>query len=268
MTTFYLGCSAIALYFIAFVYQITKVRQNRPLRRDFLLGLASIAILVHFFTSFRLVVTEQGFDFSLWQASSLILTVVNLLIWVSSLRKPAHNLFLFLFPLTIPVIITSLNSDSMIVTYRDMNLETGLHVLSSILAYSLLTIAALQAMLLAYQNWQLRHKHLKGWIRALPPLQTMEALLFEVLWAGFALLTVSLISGFWLFEDLFAQHLGHKTAFSLAAWVVYAVLLWGRHQLGWRGNTAIRWTLAGFIATALAYWGSKFVYEVLLTSPQ
>ena len=268
MTTLYAGYSAIALYICALLYQATKIRTPAsPLRREFLLGVSGAAIIMHGLVSWHVMVTAQGLDFSLWRISSVIFFLVNLIVLLSSLRKPAHNLFLFLFPLTIPVLAIALVTEGSGAIHSGLGLGTGLHVLSSILAYSLLTIAAFQAMLLAWQNWQLRHKHLKGWVRVLPPLETMEALLFEVLWAGVILLTLALLSGFWLLEDMFAQKQGHKTVFSMVAWVIYAILLWGRHQLGWRGNIAIRWTLVGFIATALAYWGSKFVYEVLLTSP-
>ena len=268
MTTLYAGYSAIALYICAFLYQATKARAatNRsvaPMRREFLLGVSGAAIILHGLVSWHLMIAPDGLDFSLWQISSAIFFLVNLIVLLSSLRKPSHNLFLFLFPVTIPLLAVALVTDGS----GNIHKELGVHILCSILAYSLLTIAAFQAMLLAWQNWQLRHKHLKGWVRVLPPLETMEALLFEVLWAGVILLTLALLSGFWLLEDMFAQKQGHKTVFSMVAWVIYAILLWGRHQLGWRGNTAIRWTLVGFIATALAYWGSKFVYEVLLTSP-
>ena len=101
-------------------------------------------------------------------------------------------------------------------------------------------------------------------MRTLPPVQTMEILLFELIWAGEILLTLSLVSGFLFFDDLFAQHLVHKVAFSLVAWFVYVILLWGRHSRGWRGNKAIRWTWGGFIAILLGYIGSKVVMEFIL----
>jgi ABC-type uncharacterized transport system permease subunit len=98
----------------------------------------------------------------------------------------------------------------------------------------------------------------------MPPLQTMEALLFQIIAVGELLLSVALLSGFVYLEDIFAQHLMHKTVLSIFAWLVFAVLLWGRWRLGWRGKLAIRWTLAGFVALMLAYFGSKFVLELVL----
>jgi ABC-type uncharacterized transport system permease subunit len=102
-------------------------------------------------------------------------------------------------------------------------------------------------------------------MRTFPPVQTMEALLFELIWAGEILLTLSLLSGFLFYDDLFAQKLVHKVVFSLVAWAVYAILLWGRHFQGWRGNKAIRWTWAGFSAILLGFIGSKFVVEFILS---
>ncbi len=138
------------------------------------------------------------------------------------------------------------------------------HVISSTLAYSVLSMAAVQAILLAVQDRHLRKHHPGGFIRALPPLQTMEGLMFEMIIIGFVLLTISLISGFIFLDDMFAQHLVQKTILSILAWLAFAMLLWGRYRFGWRGCTAIRWTMIGFVVLALAYFGSKAVVELIL----
>jgi ABC-type uncharacterized transport system permease subunit len=98
----------------------------------------------------------------------------------------------------------------------------------------------------------------------LPPLQTMEKLLFEIIGFGLLLLTLSIASGFFFLENMFAQHLAHKTFFSLIAWAIFATLLTGRIKYGWRGITATKWTISGFIALMLAYFGTKFVLELVL----
>ena len=89
-------------------------------------------------------------------------------------------------------------------------------------------------------------------------------MLFGFLLAGWLLLSASLVSGWLFLDDLFAQHLVHKTLLSASAWVIFGLLLLGRHQLGWRGYKAIRWTLAGFCLLMLAYFGSKLVREFIL----
>jgi ABC-type uncharacterized transport system permease subunit len=88
--------------------------------------------------------------------------------------------------------------------------------------------------------------------------------MFQLIGAGLVLLTLSLITGFLFLEDMFAQHLAHKTILSLLAWLVFAILLLGRYRSGWRGRIAIRWTLGGFISLMLAYFGSKMVLELIL----
>jgi ABC-type uncharacterized transport system permease subunit len=110
---------------------------------------------------------------------------------------------------------------------------------------------------------RLRHHRPGGLLRALPPLAVMETLLFQTLGLGFALLSLALFSGLIFIQDMFAQHLAHKTVLSIFAWLVFAVLLWGRWRFGWRGRTAIRWTLGGFALLVLAYFGSKFVLELI-----
>ena len=82
--------------------------------------------------------------------------------------------------------------------------------------------------------------------------------------SGFALLSAGLLTGIFFLEDIFAQHLVHKTVLSIVAWLVFGILLWGRWRFGWRGRTAIRWTLSGFVVLLLAYFGSKFVLELIL----
>jgi ABC-type uncharacterized transport system permease subunit len=139
-----------------------------------------------------------------------------------------------------------------------------IHVLVSIIAYSLLGLAACMSIVLSLQIRMLHNHHPGGLMKKLPPLQVMEKLLFDFILAGFIGLTLALGSGFFFLEDLFAQHLVHKTILSIIAWLVFAILLVGRFTIGWRGRTAIRWTLSGFVSLMLAYFGSKFVLEFIV----
>ena len=86
--------------------------------------------------------------------------------------------------------------------------------------------------------------------------------------ASQVLLALAILTGALFLENMFAQHLAHKTILSIIAWLVFAVLLWGKHRLGWRGTTAVRWTVAGFVLLILAYFGSKFVLELVLHRPE
>ena len=141
-----------------------------------------------------------------------------------------------------------------------------IHLLIAMLAYSLFTIASLHVLLMALLERRLHDGTLTHVLQKLPPLLTMEALLFRIIWAGFVLLTLTLVSGVVFSEELFGKpaQFNHKTAFGMVSWLIFAALLAGRHVYGWRGRVAVRWTLAGFLTLVLAYIGSKFVVEVLL----
>jgi ABC-type uncharacterized transport system permease subunit len=134
-------------------------------------------------------------------------------------------------------------------------------------SYSILGIAAVQAVALALLIHRLKHRRLHGLVAVMPPLQTMEDLLFRLIWTGELLLTLSIVTGALFLEDIFAQHLAHKTVLSIVAWLLFAVLLLGRSRLGWRGITAVKWTVAGFALLILAYFGSKLVLELVLHRP-
>ncbi|MDT8399937.1 MAG: cytochrome c biogenesis protein CcsA [Pseudomonadales bacterium] len=257
------GLIAIIFYFLGSFYQIRTITGSQSYRRQVRLY-GSIAVLAHLFNVYWVIKTPLGYDFGFFRIITLFSWAIAALVLLSSLKKPLENLFLALFPLAIISIALSLSLDSDYPIQADYTAGVASHILLAILATSSITIAAFQASFIAYQNHQLKHRHSSHLIRQLPPLQTMEALLFEILWVGLLLLSGVIVTGVLFMEDFFAQHLIHKTTFSMLAWLVFAVLLWGRHRLGWRGNTAIRWTLTGFGFLILAYFGSKFVLEIIL----
>ena len=143
--------------------------------------------------------------------------------------------------------------------------EFRVHLVLAMLAYSLFTIALLHALLMALVERRLHRKEGAA-LGALPPLLTLERLLFRLIGAAFLLLTVTLATGFAFSESLFgrAMRFDHKTVFGVLSWLTFGLLLAGRQLRGWRGRTALRWTLSGFVLLFLAYIGSRFVLEVIL----
>lgn len=258
---------AIVTYGLVFALRFkhfVRAHADTPRDKSGIRAILALALIAHALTSWQQLVTETGLNLSLIPLSVLIFLMINIIVIFSAIKSPLENLYLLLFPATIAILLLS-----QIVVQDDRQMAAlapglGAHILLSILSYSLMTIAALQALLLAWQNRQLHRHHPGGRLKTLPPLQTMEQLLFRLLLAGFVLLSAGLLSGFFYIDDFFAQRLAHKTVFSLIAWVVYAVLLWGHYHAGWRGKVAIYWTLGGFAALMLAFWGTKFVFEVLL----
>lgn len=139
-----------------------------------------------------------------------------------------------------------------------------LHAWSALLAYATLAIAALLAVMLWLQDRALRRHQFHAWSRALPPLTELETLLFRTVTVGFLLLSATLLTGVLFVADLFAQHLVHKTVLSVLSWLLFGALLLGRWRRGWRGQVAVRWTLAAMLLLVLAFFGSKAVLELVL----
>jgi ABC-type uncharacterized transport system permease subunit len=142
--------------------------------------------------------------------------------------------------------------------------ELTAHILLSMGAAALLFAAAVTAILLVFLDSRLRTRRLADLPSTLPPLDALEKVMFRLIATGFGLLTLALITGFVFVTNLFTQNLVQKTVLSIIAWVLFGVLLFGRLRFGWRGRSAVRWTLSGFGILAVAYFGVKFVLEYLL----
>jgi ABC-type uncharacterized transport system permease subunit len=266
MTTTLLSAIAVILY-IAAGWTLAR-RLSRQVTRDSgrknPVILALIASGCHVIILYYELFTLQGINFGFFNAVSLLSWLIALFLIIASFTKPVENLGIAIFPLAGLGIILSLAFPSEhVLSPQDVTILEA-HILISIIAYSFLSLAAVQAILLSIQDKHLHNKHPGGFIRALPPLQTMETLMFQMIAMGFVLQSFSLISGFIFLDDMFAQHLVHKTILSILAWIIFATLLWGRWRFGWRGKIAIRWTLGGFASLLLAYLGSKMVLEIML----
>jgi ABC-type uncharacterized transport system permease subunit len=207
-----------------------------------------------------------GFGFALsamlW-GTVLIYWIESLFLKLEGMQAPVLALAALAAPL--PALFPGL-----VAPPATQSIEFRLHAALAMLAYSLFTMAALHALLLTVLERRL-HRHaggasLAGPIAALPPLLSMEIVLFRLIAVGFLLLTLTLATGIAYSETLFGQAMkfNHKTVFAVVSWLIFAALLAGRFFYGWRGRIALRWTLAGFIALLLAYVGSRFVLEVVL----
>jgi len=259
-----LAVFAIILYLASTVRLYVSIGQPSRLNRPLVLGLGSGAVLCHFL--YWLSVIYAGtFSFGFFMVGSLITFVIGLMFILSALKKPIDNLLLGVFPMTALVLTANILIPSQ-AQPLSQSLSAGIisHIVLSILAYSVLTIAAFQAILLMIQDHHLKHKHIDGIMRVLPPLQTMERLLFEILGFGTLLLTLAIASGFLFLENFFAQHLLHKTVLTLLSWATFSFLLFAHWRFGWRGSMASKWTLVGTGFLVLAYFGSKFVLEIIL----
>ncbi|WP_455222847.1 cytochrome C assembly family protein [Kaarinaea lacus] len=227
-----------------------------------LLGLT--AVVLHTIVLYHTLFDSGGLNLGFFNAGSLILWLIALTVLLGAFANPVENLGIVLLPLAGVAIFLEMLFPIDHTLQPSHAMELKIHILMSIMATALLTIAAVHAIVLSIQDRHLRNRKPGGFIRALPPLETMENLLFQMIGLGFFLYSLSLITGMIYLEDMFAQHIVHKTILSIISWFVFATLLWGRWRFGWRGSTAIRWTLAGFFVLLLAYMGSKWVLEIIL----
>ena len=207
---------------------------------------------------------EMRFGFS--AALSLMLWLAVLIYWVESFHARLEGLQPLVLPLAaVCVLLPSLfPGQHMLVNASSAMFRV--HFLIAMVAYSLFTLAALHAIIMAVAERRLHRGELTRPLTSLPPLLTMESLLFRLITIAFVLLTLTLVSGFAFSESVFGKafSFNHKTLFSIVSWLIFAALLIGRHAWGWRGRKALRWTLAGFVALLFAYVGSRFVLEVVL----
>jgi ABC-type uncharacterized transport system permease subunit len=229
--------------------------------KSIILIVGGFAISLHAILLYQNIVTDVGLNFGFFNAVSMMVWMIALLL-LAAIKQGVENLILVIFPIAAITIGVESYFHSEYILAPDFGVS--FHILSSIIAYSLLNISALQAIFLAFQDYQLRHKHPISVIKALPPLQVMEKLLYQMIVLGLIWLSLSLITGVVFIDNLFAQHLVHKTILSVIAWTVFAILLWGHFSYGWRGKTTIRWTLIGFAVLMLGYFGSKLVLELIL----
>ncbi len=229
-----------------------------------MIGLGLVAIALHASILYTTTLTEAGVNLGISNAASLMAWMIALFLLLACLTQPLENLAIVLLPTAaIALAFERLFPTHHLLT-QGASLGLQLHILLSVLAFSLLSLGALQALAFAVADHQMRARRPLRVMRVLPPLDQMEALLFRLIRAGFYVLGLSLVSGLMFVHDLFAQHLVHKTVLSILAWLVFGTLLWGRYRFGWRGRTAIRWTLGGMASLALAYFGTKLVLEVIL----
>ena len=225
--------------------------------------LGAVAVISHGVTVYQDFFEFSGYNLGLYPMLSLMTLSVVSIVMLSSLRRQVDNLFIVLFPLAAGTVLLELLLQGNYTPRNDFSIGVLGHIALSITAYSLLTIAAVQAIFLSFSDSMLRHRQL-AILRNMPALETMEQLMFEMLWSGLIFLTLSIATGFVSLENLSDPGLIHHTVITLAAWIVFSVLMWGRYQLGWRGAVASRWTLSGFVLLALGYFGSKLVLEIIL----
>ncbi|MBI4190360.1 MAG: cytochrome c biogenesis protein CcsA [Betaproteobacteria bacterium] len=225
-----------------------------------------VPLMLHATLLYDSVFARDGVHLGVGNAVSIIVWLTVVIYWLGNLFYNTESLQTMVMPVAavcvfLPLLLPAAHAlpNTELAAFR-------IHLLISMLAYSLFTIASLHVLLMALLERRLHGGELPAALQKLPPLLTMETLLFRIITAGFVLLTLTLATGILYSEELFGKALpfNHKTVFGILSWIIFAALLGGRLFYGWRGRVAVRWTLTGFLMLVLAYIGSKFVLEVIL----
>jgi ABC-type uncharacterized transport system permease subunit len=257
---------AVALYCLA-SWQLGApsaghgTRHQPRSRAGLLLGLAAIG--AHVATHALAWHGVRGIDLTFFAALSLVALGMAALSTMVAWTRNFESLGSIVYPVAaLSLLGYALAGPG---TAADLGWPLQLHALLALLAYAALAMAAVMALMLWAQERMLRQRRLDHpLLRLLPPLTELEDLLFRTITAGFILLTLALLTGIVFVENLFAQHLAHKTILSALSWLVFGALLFGRLRFGWRGRRAVQLTLSAMALLVLAFFGSKFVLELLL----
>jgi ABC-type uncharacterized transport system permease subunit len=257
------ACYLVASWMLASA-RLADADAHSPLRPAVpALLVGGFGLVLHLVLLTHLIFADEGLQLSIANVISLTGWQVAAIALVAAFWAHLRGLAAVLFPVAA---LGALGSGLGPVgeSLGGLGWEMRAHILISVAAYTLLTVGAAIAILIAIQDRALRRHRIGAWTRMLPPLETMEQVLFGTIHAGVILLTLSVFSGLIFVENVLAQHLAHKTILTVAALVVFALLLLGRWRFGWRGRRAIYWTLAGYAVLVLGYFGSRVILEVLL----
>ncbi|MDO4879030.1 MAG: cytochrome c biogenesis protein CcsA [Neisseria sp.] len=229
-------------------------------------GVLAVALLLHGALVLMPVLAGRELILGFGYACALIVWLMLMLYLAGVFFYRLRGLQLLLYPLSAMILLLAVLFPGSPVSYRLADWPSMLHIVSSLLAYSLFGITALVALLMLWLSRDLHRHRLAPSRSFLPPLLSLEKMMFQGMWVGFALLTVSVISGTFFSEATLGKPAAftHKTVFGVLSWFIYAGLLLKRSMTAWRGKRAAVWTVIGFVSLMLAYAGSKFVLEVLL----
>lgn len=259
------GLVCVFLYFAAAGVVASRLFHKQGPNHKLAFILASLAMAIHVYMLSDGILIEPGQNMSMTNVASLIAWLIAISMMLASFSMANTLLLPVVFGFAgIVVLIASLIPDTYIM-HIEVRPALITHITIALFAYGCLMIALLYALQLSYINIRLKQKQASLLHSSLPPLMAVENILFKLLLVGTILLSLSLISGFIFLDDMLAKDQAHKTVLSIIAWCIYVVVLFGHQKFGWRGKPVITATVVGSFLLTLAYFGSRFVREVLLS---
>jgi ABC-type uncharacterized transport system permease subunit len=229
--------------------------------------LLPVALVLHGMLVYNGILADEGLNLGVANSISLIVWLTVAIYWLASLAMPSLASIQGLWaPVALAAVLLQAALPSTYIVHYGGDPLFTLHFAIAMLAYSLFIVATMHAVVMLAEVKWLHRGIMPPFLSSLPPLLEMEALLFRILFAGFVLLTLTVITGIFFSEQLFNKpfRFNHKTVLGLISWVIYGTLIAGRYFRGWRGKLAVYWTLGGFVALLLSFVGYRFVLEIIL----
>ena len=257
--------SSVVLYLAALLLILPGLLNKTGINAKGVLGLAFVALLLHFSTLVGTVFNPDGQNLSILNVTSLVSFLISVVLTCAMFKTRLWFLLPIAYGFSALCLLAATFIPSTFITHFEHSPGLVAHITLALFSYATLMIAALYALMLAWLDFKIKQKNSQALNPNLPPLMKIERQLFNIILIGNGLLTLTLMSGPLFVEDFFSSGKTHKAVLSFIAWVVFNVLLWGHYKQGWRGKTVTWFSIVGAFLLTLAYFGSRFVREVILT---
>jgi len=259
-----IAIGAALLYVAASGRQLLVLADQRHSSRDSLVVYLALAAVIAHLATTVLNIEEGTLNFGFYKVASLIFLTMSMITLGALVIRPLNMIVIVTFPLAALSVLLNAFAPATGHPLDDLPDGVILHVTLSLLAFGVLSLAVFQAALVSVQTRALRQHHTRGIVQMLPALDLMERMFYELLHGGFLLLTVAIVSGAIFIEDIFSQHIAHKTLLTAAAWLVLLGVLTVHWRRGWRIGTAVALVFTAYALLALGFFGSKLVLELVL----
>jgi ABC-type uncharacterized transport system permease subunit len=256
---------AALFYFLAIATIIPGLVNQTGIKPKGVLFSAVAALLFHAWILSDLIFHPNGQNLSILNVASLISFIICLVMSVTILKTRLWFILPVVYCFAAINIAAAAFLPGSFITHMGSNPPLMIHISLALFSYAILTIGALYALQLAWLDHKLKKKKSLAINPNLPPLLLIERQLFRIILIGQLLLTGTLITGFTFVEETVAQGKAHKGILSFVAWIVYMILLWGHYHKGWRGRKTTWFAISGAFLLTLAYFGSRFLREVVMT---
>ncbi|MGR6860773.1 cytochrome C assembly family protein [Aliivibrio salmonicida] len=260
-----IAISAALFYFLALAFVIPGLANQNKIQANVVFICASLALLLHAWQLKELILNSSGQNLSILNVASLISFIISLTMSASMLKFRVWFILPVVYSFSAINLLAATFLPGAFITHLETHPSLLIHISFALFAYSTLIIATLYALQLAWLDHKLKSKKSLTINPNLPPLMMVERQLFKIILIGLGLLTLTLLTGLTFIQDMLAQGKTHKAVLSLLAWIVYAILSWGHYRQGWRGQKALWFSLTGAFLLTLAYFGSRFVQEIILS---